>query len=79
MKYGLILSLPKCGLCKQGSFTVKHLFIQCRYFHLNRKNLLNELKEIDNNIKGNETLFRYFYNEKSIINLVDLKIIEKNV
>ena len=43
-KYGIIPSLPKCGLCKKGNFTVKHLFIQCGYFHLSRKNLLNELK-----------------------------------
>ena len=77
MKYGIILSLPKCGLCKQGNFTVKHLFIQCGYFHLSRKNLLNELKETDNNIKWDETLFRYFHNERSTNNLVDLKIIEK--
>ena len=77
MKYGMILSMPKCGLCKQGSFTVKHLFIQCRYFHINRTNLLNELKEIANNITWNETLFRYFHNDKSINNSVDLKIIEK--
>ena len=77
MKYGVISSLPKCSLCNQRNFTSKHLFIQCRYFHLTRSHLLDELKETDYYIKWDETFFGYLHNKKSASNLVDLKVIEK--
>ena len=32
---------------------------------------------MDNNLKWDETLFRYFHNERSTNNMVDFKIIEK--
>ena len=69
--------MPKCILCHEGNFTVKHIFMLCDNFDGTREYLFNDLQEIDDDIVINETLIRYGHNKRGDSNLVYSKNIQK--